>query len=101
MGNYVTHERCPHIRVSHCTQYVIPMTTLQFDNFIGTEDWPSSQFSNYGWGNTFQVWNVMNAVGNIQKKKIMTKQTYIQNKKGTSLENCMKLKYIAHICTCS
>jgi hypothetical protein len=43
----------------------------------------------------------MNAVGNIQKKKIMTKQTYIQNKKGTSLENCMKLKYIAYICTCS
>jgi hypothetical protein len=42
----------------------------------------------------------MNAVGNIQKKKIMTKQTYIQNKKGTSLENCMKLKYIAHINVC-
>jgi hypothetical protein len=40
----------------------------------------------------------MNVVGNIQKKKIMTKQTYIQNKKGTSLENCMKLKYIGHMC---
>jgi hypothetical protein len=43
----------------------------------------------------------MNVVGNIQKKKNMTKKIYIQNKKGTSLENCMKVKYIAHICTCS